>query len=272
MSLTPGGGPPARRSLGFEQAYQERPPWDIGRPQPEVVRLADDGEMVGSVLDVGCGTGENALELARRGLDVLGVDAAPTAIRRARDKAEARGSQARFEVADALELSSLGREFDSVLDCGLFHVFDDDDRRRYVASLRDAIRAGAGSLCWCSATSSPPTGAARDGSPRRSSATRSGRGGRWSSSGLLGSRRPTLRSPGTRGVAGSAATRREACPSDETSKSGKAFHTRRPSDRCGRDGVAWPILGDCGSLDPGSNGVGDVPLLRRVSVPALPGP
>jgi SAM-dependent methyltransferase len=142
MSQTPGGGPPARRSLGFEQAYQGRPPWDIGRPQPEVVRLADDGEMVGSVLDVGCGTGENALELARRGLDVLGVDAAPTAIRRARDKAEARGSQARFEVADALELSSLGREFDSVLDCGLFHVFDDDDRRRYVASLRDAIRAG----------------------------------------------------------------------------------------------------------------------------------
>ncbi len=73
------------------------PPWDIGRPQPTFVRLADSGLLCGRVLDVGCGTGEHALLAAACGADVVGVDVSPRAINQARGKAAERGVTARFE-------------------------------------------------------------------------------------------------------------------------------------------------------------------------------
>jgi SAM-dependent methyltransferase len=124
----------------WDGAYRvPEPPWDIGRPQPIVVEIADAGAFRSPVLDAGCGTGENALFLAARGLEVVGVDAAPTAIERARAKAVERDLPARFEVGDALELSTLGRAFAAVLDCGLFHTFGDADRRHYVSSLSSVV-------------------------------------------------------------------------------------------------------------------------------------
>jgi SAM-dependent methyltransferase len=108
-----------------------------------VVRLARAGAFAGPVLDAGCGSGENALEIAARGLEVVGVDVAPTAIRQAADKAAARGiDAASFLVADALALGRLGRTFASVLDCGLFHTFDDAERGGYVESLAAVIAPG----------------------------------------------------------------------------------------------------------------------------------
>ena len=118
------------------------PPWDIGRPQPAFVRLADAGEIRSPVLDSGCGTGEHALLLASRGHDVLGLDVSPTAVERARAKAADRGLSATFEVGDVLDLGSLGRTFATVVDNGVFHVFDDTDRGRYVRSLADACEPG----------------------------------------------------------------------------------------------------------------------------------
>jgi SAM-dependent methyltransferase len=94
------------------------------------------------VIDVGCGTGENALELSGRGLPVLGIDAAPRAVERARSKATERGLSAEFLVADALWLGSLDRRFDTALDCGLFHVFEDLERPPYVASLASVLAPG----------------------------------------------------------------------------------------------------------------------------------
>src|SRR5215471_15125029 len=85
------------------------PPWDIGRPQPAVVRLASEGGFAGAVLDAGCGTGENALHLASLGLSVLGVDVAETALAIARKKAEKRGIDIEFVAADAFQLERLGR-------------------------------------------------------------------------------------------------------------------------------------------------------------------
>jgi len=127
----------------WDSAYRgEPPPWDIGRPQPIVERIAADGGFRGQVLDAGCGTGENALYLASLGFDVLGADWSALAIERARAKAAARHLGVEFAVADALELTGLGRSFDSVLDCGLFHTFEDPDRAAYVANLAGVIRAG----------------------------------------------------------------------------------------------------------------------------------
>src|SRR5262245_15692228 len=111
------------------------PPWDIGRPQPAIVRVASKVGFAGAVLDAGCGIGENALHVASLGLSVLGVDVAETALAIARQKAADRGIDVEFAAADAFHLDRLGRKFETVLDCGLFHTFDVDERTRYVASL-----------------------------------------------------------------------------------------------------------------------------------------
>ena len=132
-------------------------PWDIGRPQPALVRLADEGRLTGRLLDAGCGTGENALLAAGRGADVTGIDVAPTAIARARAKAAARGLAARFEVADALDLGRLGLTADIVIDSGVFHVFGDDDRARYVASLAAVLRPAGVCYLMCFSDRQPGT-------------------------------------------------------------------------------------------------------------------
>jgi cyclopropane fatty-acyl-phospholipid synthase-like methyltransferase len=125
------------------------PPWDIGRPQPAFVRLADSGLLSGHLLDAGCGTGEHTLLAAAHGADAVGADLSATAIARARAKAAERGLTARFEVADALNLSQLGLTFDTVIDSGLFHVFDDDGRARYVTSLASVLRPGGSCYLMC---------------------------------------------------------------------------------------------------------------------------
>src|SRR5512133_90472 len=122
--------------LPWDASYHDGPaPWDVGQPQPAIVRLASKGGFAGTVLDAGCGTGENALYLASLGLSVLGVDVAETALAMARAKATDRGIKVEFAAADALQLERLGRKFDTVLDVGLFHAFDRDERARYAASL-----------------------------------------------------------------------------------------------------------------------------------------
>ena len=120
----------------WDASYRDGPaPWDIGRPQPVVVRLAADGRFGGTVLDAGCGTGENALHIASLGLRVLGVDVAATALASARKKADERGISLELAELDALQIGSLGRRFQTVLDCGLFHTFDGHERAEYVANL-----------------------------------------------------------------------------------------------------------------------------------------
>ncbi len=133
----------ARDPSHFDDAYAAGvPPWDIGRAQPRFAKLLAAGPLQGPVLDVGCGTGENTIAVAATGVEALGVDLAPLAIERARDKALQRGSSAKFERADALDLSALGRTFATVIDCAVFHVFDDPDRARYIASLAAVTRTG----------------------------------------------------------------------------------------------------------------------------------
>ncbi len=118
------------------------PPWDIGRPQPAFVRLADTGALTGAVLDAGCGTGEHTILAARHGARALGIDIAARAIELARRKASERGVDARFQVLDALSLGTLGEDFNTVVDSGLFHVFDDAARARYVTVLHGVLRPG----------------------------------------------------------------------------------------------------------------------------------
>ncbi len=127
----------------FDAAYASTPAWEIGRPQPALAALFDGDEVAGRVLDVGCGTGELALLAGTRGLDAVGVDSSPRAIEIARRRAEERGiDSVRFVVGDALDLSFLDATFDTVLDSGVFHVFSDEDRLRYIESLGRVLRLG----------------------------------------------------------------------------------------------------------------------------------
>jgi len=123
----------------FEQAYQDQAPWDIGRPQPAIIKLAETGQIRGSLLDVGCGTGENLLYLAARGHDAWGLDFVPVAIERAKAKAAQRGINATFVAGNALELEKLGRHFDTVIDCGLFHTFADEERPAFIKGLGEVL-------------------------------------------------------------------------------------------------------------------------------------
>jgi len=145
--------------LPWDASYHDgAAPWDIGHPQPAIVRVASEGGFAGAVLDAGCGTGENTLHVASLGLAVLGVDVAETAVAIARAKAADRGIRAEFMVADALELARVERTFDTVLDCGLFHSYDDDERPAYAASLASVTEHDGTVYVLCFSDAGPDTG------------------------------------------------------------------------------------------------------------------
>jgi cyclopropane fatty-acyl-phospholipid synthase-like methyltransferase len=138
------------------------PPWDIGRPQHAFVRLAEAGVLTGQVLDAGCGTGEHTILAARHSAKALGIDVSGRAIGIARRKAAERGADAGFEVLDVLRVDTLGEAFDTVVDSGLFHVFDDADRARYVVAVHSILRPGGHLHLMCFSDRQPG-----DWGPRR---------------------------------------------------------------------------------------------------------
>ncbi|MHB8971751.1 MAG: class I SAM-dependent methyltransferase [Pirellulaceae bacterium] len=140
----------------FRDAYARQPPWEIGHPQPALVAVAD--RIAGSILDVGCGTGDCALFFAARGHVVYGVDFVPEAIKQAKAKKDAAARQLDvcFLVMDALALGQLPRQFDNVIDCGLFHVLADSDRRKYVDALGQVLRPGGQLWLLCFSEQEPP--------------------------------------------------------------------------------------------------------------------
>lgn len=144
----------------FRSAYEGQPPWDLGRPQKPFIEIAD--QITGSVLDAGCGTGDNALFFAQRGQAVLGIDFVEVPIQEARRKAGALGVHAEFVQLDALKLTTLDRQFDSVIDCGLFHVLANEDRLPYVAGLAHVTKPDGKLFLMCFSDQEP-----HDRGPRR---------------------------------------------------------------------------------------------------------
>ena len=144
---------PVHDRSSFENLYAGQPRWETGRPQQALLDLAD--RITGSVLDAGCGTGENALFFAGRGQRVTGIDFLAEPIHLARQKAAGRGLTATFLVMDALALKELPEVFDSAIDSGLFHVFGDEDRRRYVEGLASVLRPGGRLFLLCFSDAEP---------------------------------------------------------------------------------------------------------------------
>lgn len=139
----------------FENLYKGRPPWDIGRPQKVFVAAAD--RITGRVLDAGCGTGEAALFFAARGQPVTGIDFLDGPVAAATQKAAERGLPGTFLVKDALTLNDWPERFDNVIDSGLFHVFSDEDRQRYVAGLASVLKPGGCVFLLCFSDEEPGT-------------------------------------------------------------------------------------------------------------------
>jgi SAM-dependent methyltransferase len=138
------------------------PPWDIGRPQPAFARLAEAGALTGALLDAGCGTGEHTILAALSGARAVGIDVSPRAVEFARRKAAERGVDTRFRVLDALHLDTFDEAFDTVVDSGLFHTFDDAARIDYVTALHAALRPGGHLHLMCFSDRQPG-----DWGPRR---------------------------------------------------------------------------------------------------------
>ena len=150
--------------LPWDASYHNGPaPWDIGHPQPAIARLASAGGFAGPVLDVGCGTGEHAFLIASLGFPVLAVDVAETALAIAREKAREntineKKINVEFATADALHLERLGRTFQTVLDCGLFHTFNAEERPAYAASLASVTEQAGTLYLLCFSDAGPDTG------------------------------------------------------------------------------------------------------------------
>jgi len=134
----------------FEEVYTRQPSWEIGRPQPAVQLALERGIFQSPVVDLGCGTGQNARLLARHGLQVLAVDMVARAIDSARSS-EPISDLVRFEQASVLGLGHLipDQWAASLLDSGLFHVFSDRDRMTYCAELARIARLGASLVVIC---------------------------------------------------------------------------------------------------------------------------
>ena len=139
----------------FETAYAGKAPWDIGKPQGAIAESVD--LVTSPVLDAGCGTGENALFLAASGHQVTGIDFVDAAIRMARRKAEERGLTVEFQVKDVMTLADWDKRFATVIDSGLFHVFSDEGRVRYVAGLTHVTEPGGRLLLLCFSDEEPGT-------------------------------------------------------------------------------------------------------------------
>jgi cyclopropane fatty-acyl-phospholipid synthase-like methyltransferase len=139
----------------FVAAYAGSAPWDIGKVQPAFQEAAE--KIAGSILDAGCGTGDNALFFASRGHAVTGIDFLDAPIASAKRKSLERGLSATFLEKDALRLHEWSERFDNVIDSGLFHVFTDEDRVKYIRGLNAVLKLGGRLFLLCFSEATPGT-------------------------------------------------------------------------------------------------------------------
>jgi SAM-dependent methyltransferase len=134
-------------------------PWETGHPSNELQRVvAEDKIAPCPALELGCGTGGNAVWLAQRGFDVTALDISPLAIERARQRAAGAGANVRFLVADILSGPDVGGPFGFFFDRGCYHIVRELDLGAYLRLLERALRPGATGLVLAGNARRPRTG------------------------------------------------------------------------------------------------------------------
>lgn len=142
----------------WESVYLHSPPWDIGAPQPEIVKLVENNVIIkGRVLDIGCGLGDNSIFLAKHGFSVTCMDIAHLAIEKGKTKAIEQKVEVDFRVGDALKLDEYFDEehFDAVIDSGLFHTLSDYERPLFAKQIRRVLVNGGNYFMLCFSDKEP---------------------------------------------------------------------------------------------------------------------
>ena len=135
------------RRLKFFISYLGNPPWDTGISPPELTEYIEENKP-GRALDLGCGTGTNAITLAEHGWETTGVDFSMRAIRIARQKSEKVGVKIRFYKDEVSKLKSIDGKFDLILDIGCFHSLSKNDKNRYIERLPRLLNKGGDYLVY----------------------------------------------------------------------------------------------------------------------------
>jgi ubiquinone/menaquinone biosynthesis C-methylase UbiE len=142
----------------WENVYKDSPPWVTGVPQPEIVNLVDDKEITkGRVLDIGCGTGDNSVFLAKKGFSITCLDIVSRAIDKGRQNAKKNKVNVTFRVGNAFRISEYFKQgsFDIVIDSGMFHTLDNDERPLYAKLINEVLVEGGKYFVLCFSDKEP---------------------------------------------------------------------------------------------------------------------
>ena len=141
-------------NLSYRFGFAE---WDINAAQPDLIRLVDKGLLKGkTILDIGCGSGDNAIYLASKGFKVTGLDYSKTGIEEAKKRSKRKQFDIHFRVHDAFRLTDLNQQFDIILDYGLYHNIKPQDLAAYVKNLGSVTRKGGQLILQCFSCKSEP--------------------------------------------------------------------------------------------------------------------
>ena len=148
----------------WDGIYREgTPPWDAGKPHAELARVLDEYTLQPqTVLEIGCGSGADAIMLAKRRFEVTAIDCSPIALERARLRAEQHDALLRFVLGDIHEFASKSGQFDLVYDAGMYHFVRETRLSQYLDILWRVTRPGSYYLCLAGAP-----GEAEEGGPPR---------------------------------------------------------------------------------------------------------
>jgi SAM-dependent methyltransferase len=149
---------PRHGSEDWQQSYEQgTTPWDSGLIDPALRAVIEAREVTPcKTLEVGCGTGTNAIYLAQAGFDVTATDFAPLAIEKARAKATAAGMRIDFQVADLAELNVPAASIEFLFDRGCYHCLRREGRLSdYQKMVKQVVKPGGRILILCGNADSP---------------------------------------------------------------------------------------------------------------------